>query len=84
MKKLFITLFLLTIILYVSCSDATISSITSYGSSAYITCYSGGKVIYDGESTGRIATIHQSDGWEFKDKKTGEFIRVSGDCIIRN
>lgn len=68
----------------ISCTDAMCGSITAYGDAAHIKCWSGGKLIYEGDSTGRIATTDGSDGWEFKDSKTGKFIRVSGQCVIEN
>ena len=66
------------------CTDAAYSSLASYGSSATVVCYSGGTVIYDGESTGRVASTAQSDGWEFNEKTTNKFKRVSGDCVVTN
>jgi len=70
--------------LFPACTDATLSSVGALGSQAHITCYSGGTVIYDGDSSGRIATVDGSDGWEFRDAKTLRFVRVSGACVIRN
>jgi len=66
------------------CTDAEMASFGSLGNSAEIKCYSGGKLIYEGYSTGRVSTTQNSDGWEFKDNKTGKFIRVSGDCVVTN
>lgn len=66
------------------CTDANMKQWTTLGSSGHITCYSGGKVIYDGYSTGKIASELQSDGWFFQDMKTGKLIRVSGDCLVEN
>lgn len=54
------------------------------GSPGHITCYSGGQVIYEGDSTGKILTEEHSDGWFFMDSKTKNLVRVSGDCVIRN
>ena len=78
------TIILATFVFTTGCSDAFTSSVTSYGTSATITCYSGGIEIYSGTSTGRVATTDGSDGWEFKDAKTTKFVRVSGDCVIQN
>ena len=69
---------------WIGCSDATRASFNSYGNAAHIRCYSGGVLIYEGDSTGRVATTSESDGWEWKDDKTGKFVRVSGTCIIEN
>lgn len=67
-----------------ACSDATRASIGALGSSADVTCYSGGQVIYKGKSTGRVKATHESDGWEFEEQGTGKFVRVSGDCVVSN
>lgn len=67
-----------------SCTNASIAQFKALGSAGQIKCYSGGKLIYDGESTGKIGSEQQSDGWYFEEKGTGNLIRVSGDCIIRN
>lgn len=66
------------------CTNSDIAQIESIGSSGHITCYSGGKVIYDGESTGKISTENGSDGWYFQEQGTDKLIRVSGQCVIRN
>src|SRR5277367_3077140 len=66
------------------CTDTNVASLMAYGSSGEIVCYSGGQVIYKGRSTGKIQTVTQSDGWEFKDASTGKFVRVSGACVIQN
>lgn len=66
------------------CTDAFRSSIYAYGDKAEIECYSGGKLVYKGKSTGRMATVEGSDGWQFREEGTDKFVRVSGDCIIKN
>lgn len=66
----------------IGCTDSYTASITAYGNPAEITCYSGGTPVYKGRSTGRVQTTEQSDGWEFKDARTGKFTRVSGTCIV--
>jgi len=81
MKKIF---FAVVCLLVIGCTDTNIANLSSYGSKGHIQCYSGGKLIYEGDSTGKLQTVETSDGWEFKDAKTGNFIRVSGDCIVFN
>ena len=72
-------------LLLLACTDThVVASMKAIGSSGHITCYSGGQVIYDGVSTGRIAAEERSAGWLLMDSKSGLFIRVSGDCVIRN
>lgn len=66
------------------CKDADIVQWTSLGSPAHVTCYSGGEVIYDGNSTGKVSTEKQSDGWFFEDAATRRLVRISGTCVIKN
>jgi hypothetical protein len=75
---------LLGLIFLAGCTDADMSNLTTLGSPAHIMCYSGNIVIYDGISTGKVATVDRSDGWQFVDVKTGKFMRVSGPCVIQN
>ena len=62
--------------------DAEIGKMQSLGKGAKITCYSGGKVIYSGSSTGKVLSEQASDGYYFKDSKDGKLKEVSGNCII--
>lgn len=75
---------ILILFLTLGCTDAKRAKLGAIGSSGHITCYSGGKVIYEGDSTGVISTEHQSDGWYFNEKGSNQLIRVSADCVIRN
>lgn len=72
------------VLMLLGCSDTDLASMKSIGDPGHITCYSGGVVIFEGDSTGKIETETQSDGWKFMDVKTGRLVRVSGDCVIRN
>jgi hypothetical protein len=75
---------LIAMLFLVGCTDTKMAALGSYGNSGEIVCFSGGNKIYSGLSTGKIHTVSNSDGWEFKDSKTGKFVRVSGDCVIQN
>ena len=78
------TLALIGLLALTACTDAEVSQWTSLGTPGNIVCYSGGKEIYRGRSSGKISTEQHSDGWFFQEADTGKLIRVSGDCIIRN
>ena len=65
-----------------NCTDATVGKFFSMGGSAHVECYSGGLKIYDGYSTGKVKSEENSDGYFFKEKDTGKFKEVSGNCII--
>ncbi len=81
-KAIAVSILILSSLLY--CTDAKIKQWTTLGNPGRIHCYSGGELIYDGESTGKIATEQGSDGWYFEERGSGNLIRVSGDCVIRN
>ena len=76
--------FILSALLLAGCSDANVAQFTSIGSTATVTCYSGGKEIYKGHSTGKVHTEEHSDGWYFEDAASHRLIRVSADCLIEN
>lgn len=78
------TIFLVLCLVLVGCTDAVKKEWTTLGSTGNIKCYSGGRLIYEGTSTGKVATVSQSDGWQFEDAKTHKYVRVSGDCLIEN
>lgn len=85
MKKLLVIVLVTTCsTIFLSCTDAFKQQINSLGNDGKITCWSGGKVIYSGESTGKIQTEASSDGWYFRENGTGMLVRLSGDCVIRN
>jgi hypothetical protein len=49
--------------------------------SATIRCYSGGVVIYETVTQGKVTDDPESDGFLFNDKN-GKFVEVNADCII--
>ena len=81
-----IIVFMLLLSLF-GCTDAQNEQFEQYkvlGNSGHIKWYSGGHLIYEGVSTGKIETENQSNGWFFKEANTGKLIRVFGDCLIEN
>lgn len=80
MRKLGWILGMLTL---AACTDTEMAAFSAYGEPAIVLCYSGGKEIYRGKSTGKLHTENGSDGWLFKEVGTGYLIRVSGACVIR-
>lgn len=79
MKYLLIVMLTLT-----SCTDAQASKLTQLGSSQEITCYSGGMVIYNGFSTGKVAAEKGGSGHFFTELGTGDLVEVLGNCIFRS
>lgn len=66
----------------VGCTNASWEKLTTYGGSQHITCYSGGKVIFDGDSDGKVLSENGSDGYYFKHQQTGKLTEVSADCVL--
>ena len=75
-------LIFIAVFLFMGCTDARCSKITSLGDSAEIECYSGGKLIYKGKSTGKVSSEKSSDGYFFLDAKDQRLKEVSGNCVI--
>ena len=65
-----------------SCTASRRAKMLSYNPGE-VTCYSGGKIIYHGFSTGYIHNEESSDGYYFQEKGTNNLIRLSGQCVIR-
>ena len=79
MKKLL----LVVLALFVSaCTDGQLGKVAALGQPGHVTCYSGEKVIFDGNSTGKITNSHESDGYFFLDALTNKLVEVSGNCVI--
>jgi hypothetical protein len=81
MKK---SIVLVTVLLatLTACTDAMQGKISAFGGSANVTCYSGDKLIYQGESTGKVSNSESSDGYYFIDKADNKLKEVSGNCVI--
>lgn len=77
MKKLiFLSLFL------VGCTDASVARFEAYNEKHKIELYSGGELVKEWTSTGKVHAEEQSDGYFFMDEKTKKLVRVSGDLVI--
>ena len=68
--------------LVTGCTDTARSQLGAYGSPAHVVCYSAELVIYDGNSTGKVSSPTNSDGYQFRDRETGKLVEVSGNCVI--
>ena len=75
-------LFLLFVLSVTGCSDARMAAMSAWGSRHSIKCWSGGVLIYEGTTTGKIENEAQSDGYYFKDEKTDKVVMISGNCFI--
>ena len=66
------------------CTDATLSHWTQFGDEAHIQCFSGGQVVYDAHSTGKVQASESGAGVFFKEKESGKFVRLYADCVVRS
>lgn len=74
--------YLMLLILLSGCSNAQIAAVSAWGKRHDVICYSGGKIIYQGYTTGKIENESHSDGYYFQDDETKQFVTVSGQCVI--
>lgn len=78
MKKLLIVL----CVVLSGCTDAARSQFAAYGSEHRVELYSGGQLVREWTSTGKVVTEVDSDGYYFTDKETKQLVRVSGNLVI--
>lgn len=64
------------------CTDAKFSRATNFGQSADVTCYSGGKAVYQGQSTGKLINL-EGDGISFVEKGSDDLLELRMDCMVR-
>lgn len=76
-----VTAFCAAGILLTGCTDAERSSFGAYNEPASVKCYSGGAVIHDDISTGKVLQI-DGDGITYKSNNTDEYVRAYADCIV--
>lgn len=70
-------------LLAIGCTDAGwAGSVGSLNKSHHVKQYSGGQLVGEWDSTGKVLNEDRSDGYHFVDKKTGKLIRISGDLQI--
>ena len=65
------------------CTDAERAAMFAYGDKAQITCYSGGEVVFQDTSTGKVSPV-DGEGLTFKSNTTGAYVRAFADCIVTN
>ena len=81
MKRL-ISFIFITSILFTGCTDAEYALQTSYGNKFKITLYSGGQIVREWTSTGKVFSEEASDGYFFVDEDTNQLVRVTGDLVV--
>jgi hypothetical protein len=64
------------------CSRANTAAINAWGQKHVVTLYSGGQIVGQWETTGKIEDEDKGDGRYFQDDKTGKLISISGTYVI--
>ena len=82
MRKLFAIASLSLVAVAGGCTNTQWAHLTSYGTDARVTCFSGGVVVLDDFSDGKVANAGNSDGYEFKSITTGRLAQFSGTCGV--
>lgn len=63
-------------------ADADMALSEAEGKPHRVTLYSGGRVVREWTTDRKVRSQNQSDGWYFRDSKTGALVRVSGNVVI--
>lgn len=80
MMKYLLTLFFMSVIL-TGCTDASWdANFGSLGEKADVTCYSGGKIVFEDRSTGQVMPL-EGGGWAFRDTQ-GNIVKTFADCFV--
>lgn len=78
---------LCSLLLLAGCDVPQPSQATSVHRTARVTCYSGGEVIYEGQSSKNQAVSNTSAGgsqvWTFVERESGKWVSISGTCVVR-
>lgn len=86
MRKIFYPLAALAMIVVATplagCTDASFAKFSAIGTPARVTCFSGGRVILDDFSTGKVQSEEHSDGIYFNSRTTGRLVETSADCVV--
>lgn len=75
-------IYLLLLLSLAACSDAERSAVSAFGKKHRVKMFSGGVVVGEWTSSGKIENESGSDGYYFKDDATGKMTTVSGDVTI--
>ena len=84
MKKILAAALLVATITLTSCTRSSRQKLAStvVNDGYKIEMYSGGKLVKQWISTGKVHSSKDSDGYYFEDEATGLLVEVSGDVVI--
>lgn len=62
--------------------DAENAKIDAEGKPHRVILYSGGKAVREWTTNAKVRSEDRSDGWFFRDAKSGQLVRVSGNVVV--
>jgi len=65
-----------------ACTDSAKGRLGAYGESAQINCFSGGKEIYNGKSTGK-AKLTKGGFVKFTELGSNKYIEIAAECVVK-
>lgn len=82
MKRLSVLWFCLVVFVSLAaCTPTEKAARTDGWNAAHLKCYSGGVLIYEGDSKDEVKWS-DAGAWSFVDAKTDQYVRMSADCIV--
>jgi hypothetical protein len=82
MRYLKFALLLSVVFVAAGCTDAFWASAQALGAKHRVELWSGGQLVHEWTSTGKVLNERESDGYYFCDEKTKRLVRVTGDLVI--
>ena len=83
MKRIFISVAILSVVMLSSCTDAERSKMGGYGDEFKVELVNcDGSVTHSWISSGKVKSEETSDGYYFNDKATDALVEVTGTLII--
>ena len=80
MKK--IILILMMFLSISACTDSAKGRLGAYGESAQVNCFSGGKEVYNGKSSGKVK-LSKGGFVKFTEQDTNKYIEITADCVVK-
>lgn len=65
-----------------ACTDTQRAHFGAIGQEGRVSCYSGGSLVFDDFSTGKVQTHEGGAGYEFKSVTTQRLEQVNGACVV--
>lgn len=82
MKRFWIAMAAMGIVLMTGCTDTQMAGYQAYGQPHHIKQYACGVLIGEWTSTGKVLSAEHSDGYRFEDSKTHKIVEISGTVQI--